>query len=465
MADTIANEVKIEDAGPARKRLTITIPPEAIDEKLEESMTTLAGAAAVPGFRKGRAPKQLLERRFGDSVKQETKNQLVADAYASALEEHELKPVGEPEPVEKMDDLELKQGEPLTFSVHVEVVPEFEIPDLEGIEINKPMLEITDEHIEQELDRQTRELGEPNEIEGDFQPGDRIYGYAIATKEGDDEPFFRSDEAMVVFPEEKDEGKGQVLGLLIDDLTDHLQNKKVGDHLVVNAPGPQNHELEDIRGKELTLDIDIRRAVRITPATVEQVVATYGMASEEILREQIKLALEQHRDEEQAMAMREQVFDYLVEHVEMDLPEKLSAAQVERLLERHRLEMLYRGMAPEEVETRLAGLRAESETRAQGRMKLTFALHRLAQQFSVEVSEQEINGRIAAIAAQRGVRPEQLRADLVQGDRLNQIAVQIREHKTADRVIDRAKLNEVSAEEWKKLVEARKAAQGEDSEV
>ena len=126
-------DVKVEDAGPAKKRLTITVPVDVIAEKIEESMGTLAVQTALPGFRKGRAPKKLLERRFGTSVRSETKNQVIADGYASAIEEHDIKPVGEPEPVEKLDELELEEGKPLTFSVEVEVVPEFELPDLSGL--------------------------------------------------------------------------------------------------------------------------------------------------------------------------------------------------------------------------------------------------------------------------------------------------------------------------------------------
>ena len=305
------------------------------------------------------------------------------------------------------------------------------------------------------MERQRRELGTPSEIDSDFQALDQILGYATVTKEDEEEPFFRNDEVLISYPAEDDEGKGQVLGLLIDDLAGLLKGKKVGDHLTIKTTGPEHHEREEIRGKKLTIEYEIRKALRVEPATIEEIMQTYGMASEEILREQVKLALEQRRNEEQAAAMREQVFDYLIEHVDFTLPEQLSAAQVERSLERHRLEMLYRGMTPEEVETRLAEIRSESESRALGRLKLTFILHKLARQFSIEVSEQEINGRIAAIAAQRGVRPEQLRAELTQSDRLNQIAIQIREHKTADRLIQQAKVTEITADQWREIVEAK----------
>ncbi|MDY7108816.1 MAG: trigger factor [Planctomycetota bacterium] len=443
-------DVKVEDVGPAKKRLTITVPAEVIGDKIEESIGTLATQAAVPGFRKGKVPRKLLERRFGSTVRNETKNQVVADAYAGVIEEKEIRPVGEPEPVDKIEELELEEGKPLTFAVDVEVVPEFDLPELENIEIRKPMLEITDEQIEEELNRNCLQMGEAEEIRSDFQPGDRLVGPGSATKEGEDEPFFRHDNIDIIVPGDDEGGRGQVLGLLIDDLASKLRGLSVGETFTVETVGPEGHELEHIRGEKLTIEVTIREAQRITPASVEQVVEHYGMASEQLLREQIRIALEQRRDEQQRGAMREQVHDYLLDAVDFDLPEKLSAAQATRMVERQRLELLYQGMPVEEVEERLAELRAEAEAASQRRLKLSFILNRLARHFEVEVSDQEVNGRIAAIAMQRGVRPDQLRTELVQSNRLGELASQIRENKAADRVIDRANVTEIPAEEWNK---------------
>jgi trigger factor len=172
--DETSTDVKIENVGPALKRLTITIPPAAVSEKLEESLGTLLHEATLPGFRRGKAPRKLLERKFGTSVRSETKNQLIADAYAKAVEAHDIHPVGEPEPTEPTDKIELEAGKPLSFSVEVEVVPEFELPELEGVPVRKPLLEITDEHIQDRIQRQQVRLGESTPIEGEFQEADRV---------------------------------------------------------------------------------------------------------------------------------------------------------------------------------------------------------------------------------------------------------------------------------------------------
>ncbi len=128
------HEVKIEDAGPARKKLTITIPADEIDEKIDSSFTTLASEAVLPGFRRGRAPRKLIEKRFGGSVKTETRNQIVADAYSRAVEKNKIKTVGDPE-ADQLKYLQIEAGKALTFTVEVEVAPEFDLPELQGLKI------------------------------------------------------------------------------------------------------------------------------------------------------------------------------------------------------------------------------------------------------------------------------------------------------------------------------------------
>jgi trigger factor len=162
--------------------------------------------------------------------------------------------------------------------------------------------------------------------------------------------------------------------------------------------------------------------------------------------------------------MREQVIDQLADAVKVELPEKLSAQQAARTLEQYRLELLYQGLSTEEVEERLAERRGDSEAMARDGLKRFFLLHRLGEHFSIEVSEQEINGRIAAIAAQRNARPEKLRAELAQSGRLGEVARLIRDQKAADRVVQQVKKVDVTAEEWNEIFKARQKARSKPSE-
>ncbi len=458
---TIAlSSVKVEDIGPAKKRLTITIPVTSIDARIEESFGTLATQAVLPGFRKGRAPRPLLERRFGEGVRLEAKNQLIGMAYSQALEENKIRPVGEPELDEATRTATLEVGKPMTVVIDVEVVPTFDLPGVEGVEIRKPTIEVSDQHIDLELKRQEFRFGTPARITGPFQAYDRLLCRATVRKEGLEGVFFETDRTLVIVPGKEDEGRGQVLGVIVDGFEDSSLGKSVGEVITVNTTGPEFHEREDVRGAKLTIELDVRDAERITPAAADELVDRFGLGTLEVLREQIRLALEQRRDLEQRSAMREQLYEHLLAAVDFPLPENMSANQLTRLIERQRVELIYRGTEPAQVETELAQMRGSTEAQSQSRLKLFFVLASFAEKFEINVSEGEVNGRIAAMARQRGERPEKLRNDMAQSGHLNEIGLSIREHKTADRLLEKCTIVDVDAEAWNREVAERQVKGG-----
>ncbi len=433
------------------------MPAAAVDERLEKALGDLQRETVFPGFRKGKVPLKLLERRVGDDLVRDTRDRLLGEAVSAAIRKEEIKPLGEPEFPEEATAPELRRGEAFTIEIEVEVMPEFELPEFEGIAIRKPVGEVGEDAIARELDRQRRWFGTPERITGPFEEGDRMVGPAKVLKEGDEEPFFTTDDALATVPGEADGGRGQFLGVLVDGLAGILGGRKVGDAVEMETVGPEGHEIPDIRGKKLTISYEIRDAERITPATDEEVASSFGLPSVEDLRPQVKLALEERMLSEQRAVMREQVAESLVGKVEMDLPEKLSSRQATALVERQRTELLGRGLDPEQLEMQLAEFRKTSEAKARDQMKLSLILMKAGDSFGVSVSEQEINGRIARIARRRGERPDQLRAELEKGNRLGSVAVDIREQKTLDRIIDKAEVSEVPLEEWNAEVEAKRS--------
>jgi trigger factor len=463
MATATDTQVVVEDVGPAKKRLKITIPPSVVDAKIDQAYATIRQDAVLPGFRRGAAPMALIEKRFGEAVINDARSQLLSEAYSKALTDHKLQPVGEPELDEKTNDLEVKRGKALNLTMDVEIVPDIAMPALDSIEVRKPVADISAKHIDEEIRRLSYRLGTPGQIEGPFEKLDRMVGKAVVHVKGHEkDPYFETDRCLVVVPDAEDEGRGQVLGLLVEDLGKHLEGSKVGTALKFTTSGPEGHEREDLRGKEITIDFTPSQAERIAPATPEEIAEKLGLGTVDNVKEQTKLSLEARRDQEQRAAMREQAAEWLVSAVDFPLPEKMSGAQVHRNLEMARLQFLSQGMTDDDVERRLAEMRSASEMDTQRRLKLFFVLAKLAQDFGIGVSEAEVNGAIVQMARTRGLRPDQVRQDLQKDGRLNEMALAIREAKTLDRVLDSAKVSDIPAEEWNKQVEERqkKSAKG-----
>ena len=448
-------EISITETAPCTKRIALSVPASAIDQRLEFALSAFLRDASIPGFRKGKAPRALVEKRVGTALITETRGQIISDAYARAVEENKLRPISDPRPVDGAEMPELVRGKPFKFTVEIEVAPDFQIPEFSGIEVKKPTIDVTDEHIDGEILRQSYRWGAPARIEGPFENLDRMLGKAVVTVEGRDGVYFETDKALCVVPAKEDEGKGAVLGLMIEGLDKSLLGKKTGDTITVSTKGSDGHEREELRGKTITVTYTIGEAERIAPRSTKELAEMFGVETEELFKEQIRDALEQRRDGEQRTAMREQVAEQLTAMIDFPLPTKLTEEQSSRALEQQRMEMISRGMEGAAVENRLAELRGKSAAAAVDRLKLFFIMARLAEHFGVQVTDQELNGRIALMASQQNVRPEQMREQIEKGGRMNEVVSVIRDAKVSDRILSQAKIVDVPAEEWNKLLEAR----------
>ena len=440
--------VDITELGPCTKSLTITVPADAVDDRLETSYSTLSAQAALPGFRKGHVPRHIIEKRFGTSMREEAYGQLMSDAYAKVVEANAFNVLGEPEFQKEHSDTIVESGKPLVFMVQIEVVPEFDLPDLDGVPVIKPEMEILDKHIEDEITRTRYRLGKPETIQGPFESLDRLVGHAEVRIGDAEEIFFEHDEVVGVVPAEEDEGRGQFLGIIVDDLEKALLGKKVGDSVDFDAQGPESHEREEIRGKTLHIHYDIRSAERVTPLETKELVEAFGMDNEAGLNEQVRISLERKRDGEQRAAEREQVHAWLLENVPFEAPPRLTESQVAHVIESHRMELASQGMDNDEIETRLAQMRTAGLEKTRDHLRLFFILGRLSSHFELKVSEEEINGKIAELAHSRGARPDEVRAELAKNNRIRDIALQIQQHKAVDRIVDNAKVTTMTAEEW-----------------
>lgn len=454
------NTVSVSDAGPSRKKISIEVPAETVTEKLKESLDTLLVEAEMPGFRKGRAPRGLIEKRFGPTLRSEAKRQLVSAAYSAAVQEHKLKVVGEPIS-EMLEKVELKEGKPLSFDVEVEVMPEFEMPSLESIPVRRPLIEVTDQMVSDEIQKLKINEGRLESLESP-EAGDYLTGRGIM-KGKDGTEYYDINGAVVQLPTPDKDGKGMVLGIMVDDFSKQLGLPKPGETVTVKAKGPEQHEIEGVRNNDLTITFKIDRADRIVPASTEEVLATYGMQSEDQLREGVRNRLQQRAMIQQQSVMRQQIAQHLIDSTEMDLPERMTAAQAARALQRQRLELMYRGFEPAKIEERIADLRNSSQDVAQRELKLFFILSHAADELNVQVTEGEMNGRIAQMAMERNMRPEALRQQLIQSNQVYGIFQQIREHKTFDAILSKATVTDMSADEFNKVMAEEAKARGEKS--
>lgn len=449
----------IEDAGACRKKVTVEIPASRVREQIADAFSQVAEQATLPGFRPGKAPRKLIERRFGKRAREEAKQRLASEAIRAAIEEHSLRILGEPEGGDELADADLSGDSPIRFSFEVEVVPEFSLPDLSGLEVYKPIVEVTEAMAADEIQKLCVNEGDLQAVEGAAEPGDYLVGHGVMTRDRDGEVVHDIEGAVLRVPA-PGEDSGMALGVLFEAFADSTIGKRAGDEVVLKTTAPDEHEVEAIRSEPITVTFTVTDVHRIKPLEPMALVERFGLESEDQFRDAVMLRLNQRALIEQQAVMRQQLARALAEMVQFDLPEKITARQTERNIERRRLELLYRGVDQVEIDRSMDELRSSVAGSSRNELKLFFILGKAAMDRQTPVNEQEVMGRIAQIAAEAGQRPEQVRQEFVRSGRINALANQIREHKVLDAMLGEVKIVEKPLDEFNEIMRSRVAASG-----
>ncbi len=433
----LKNTVTIEKAGPCKKKVIVEIPQEAIKNATDEQYESLRKEAMVPGFRKGRAPRRLLEKRFGKETTEQVKLKLLADASDAAVKDNELDVLREPDI--DFENIELPATGALKFDFEVEVRPEFDLPELEGIAVEKRKLQVTNEQIDREIEQLRKWSGMwiPHQ-DGVVELDDQII--ADATLKAEDAEEQEKLDNIEIYVRQN----GFVGAVPVEKLDVLLVGAKAGDTKETSAEVPKTYFREEYRGKKVDIRITIKDIKRLKPAALdEDFLKKCGVEDETELHEKIRDTLQSRLEIQVRTEMTEQIYKYLLDNIDFDLPVDVVADHSTTLLQRQYSNLLMRGLSREQIEEQMEQLQASSEQQAKQQLKTFFIMDKIADKLNVDVSEEEINGHIARLAIQRGQRPERMREQMVREGSLTQFRLQVREDKCIAKLLESAKISEI----------------------
>jgi trigger factor len=429
-------QIKVEDAGPATKKISVEVPQEVIASRLADQFKQLRREAAVPGFRPGHAPQKLIEKRFHNDVRDQVRRTIISESYEQAISRNSLTVIGEPQ-FDNPDEIKLPETGNLTYSFEIEVQPQINLPSLTGLHVRKPRVDVKEEHVDQAMMnlRQQQGILVPVEDRG-VEAGDYLVA-DIHVKLDGNVVTHQHDAQVIVKP-------GRFAGIQIDDLDVKLQGQKPGEKREFTVSVPESNSNEQIRGKDVVVETDLKDIKKLELAEINQdFLDSLGFTDEKELRAALREQMVERVQYDVQQSMRDQVNNYLLQNVYMDLPTKLSDRQADRVLKRRRIEFLMRGMPEDQADARIEALKETVKDEAVRDLKLFFILQKIAGDFNVDVNEAELNGRIALLAAQSGKRPEKLKQEMSADGSLLSMYVQMREQKAIDKVLETAKIEEV----------------------
>ncbi len=472
---TAKNTVAVEEIGPCKKKVSVEIPEETIKEMGDEQYRELRRDAVLPGFRKGRAPRRLLEKRFGKETQESIKLKLLAEASEAAMKAQKLDVLTDPEI--DFEHIELPETGPMKFSFEVEVRPEFELPAMEGIAVAKPKLEVTEGQIDREIEQLQRWSGvwTPRE-DGVVQRDDQIVADARLRVELTEEEKARQTAIAEGKPEEEDAKKtaipesetkldnaevfvrpnGFVGPIPVEKLDELLVGVKAGEKKTTTVEVPQTFFREEYQGRKVEVEIDVKDIKFLKPAEIdEHFLQRFNVENLGELRDRIRENLQERVENQVRSEMSDQIYQYLLDNTKFDLPMDIVARQAGNVLQRQYISLLSRGLSRQQVDEQMEQLRAGSEEQAREQLRTFFIMDRVAEKLEIEVTEEEINGHIARVAMQRGQRPEKMKEQMERDGSLAQFRLEIRQGKCISKLLESASITERQPDEKPRKAEQK----------
>jgi trigger factor len=373
--------VDVRDSGVWEKTLVIEVPAEELDADFDAVIEDYRRRASIPGFRKGKAPRTVLEQQFGHSLEHDVLERAVKRSYESALREAQLEPISHP----AIEKISFDRGKPLTYEAKVEIRPEVTPKNYEGLELPTRDTQVSDEAVEKALN----DLRERAALWVDVdRPAGEADGLLV------DYARLNAKAKPVRSSEQKDAQIELSATGLLPEFKTHLVGRKAGDHVTFDVRYPDEFGNEELRGRAVTFAVDVKavRERRQRELDDRLAVEVAGMRDLAELRARIRLNME---GEARLALQREQdeaLVDQLVERNPFELPESMVAEYLDGLLQR--LNREDRELTEEEA----ARFRAEYRPHAERRLKRDLLLDALARVESVQVPEDEVDQALRTAA-------------------------------------------------------------------
>jgi len=420
-------KAEFTDVSETQKTLTIEIPSDVVDAEINKVARDYSRQARIPGFRPGKVPATIVKQRFREQILHDVMHGLIPRAVDEALQERGIEPVDTP----NIKDVDLKEGQPLKFTAAIETVPSFDPGDLATISLTKTASVITDEAVDQTLQRLRERAAKVEAVEGrPVADGDTVV-LDIERKDADGEV-------------DKHENVSLELGGTANPpgFDAHLLGMNPGDRKTFTVHFPEDYAVKEMANTDVDYTVALKEIKkRVLPDLDDEFAKDLGeFDSLSALRERVRTDMQAEANEGSQRQLRTDLLKQLSERVTFELPPSM----VEREMER-RLEEFVRQLMAQNVDPRQAGIdwsqfREAQREPARAAVASALVLDEIARREAIGVAPEEVDKEIERFALGAGRTPAALRAQLEKEGGVARLITGLRREKAVDLALSRAQM-------------------------
>ena len=412
-------------------KLVIETTAEEFEKGLNEAYNKNKGKITLPGFRKGKAPRKMVEKFYGAEVfYEDAANAIIPEAYAEAAEESKLEIVSQP----KIDVVQLEQGKPFIFSAEVAVKPEVELGQYKGVEVAKVDSEVTDEDIANELKKvqeqnsRTISVAERAVKDGDMTVIDFegfVDGKAFEGGKGENYPLTIGSHSF------------------IDTFEDQIIGMNIGDEKEINVTFPEEYHAEELKGKPATFKVKVNEIKEKQLPELDDDFAqdVSDFDTMDAYKESLVSQLKERKANEAKVKKEDEAMEKIIEAAKMDIPEAMINTQVNRMAEDFARRLQQQGLSIEQY-FQYTGMTAEKiiddmKPEALTRIKSRLVLEAIVKAENIEVSDDEVNAELQKMADMYKMELDKVK-ELMGEAEMKQVKEELAVQKAVDLIVDTA---------------------------
>ena len=435
-----------------KRAYTVTIPAKEIDERVNSEVKKIAPQVKMPGFRPGKVPANLVRKMHGEQLHAQTVNDVIRESVDKVMAENKLRPAMQPK-VELEEGYE--EGKDASLSVEVEVLPEIEAPETDGLKLERLTVPVTDEQVDEAVER--------------IASNNKSYKDAAKTKKAADGDQLIIDFVGRVDGTEFEGGKGENTPLVIGSgqfipgFEEQLAGVKTGDEKTITVTFPEDYPAENLKGKEAEFDVTVQQ-VKV-PADTEiddEFAKNLGLENLDKLKELLRGQLEQETAGLTRTQMKRQLLDTLAAGHDFPVPQGMVDAEFEQIW----AQLQQEAAQSDDAEAMLKEMEDEKDDYrkiAERRVRLGLLLSEIGQKNGVEVNANEMNMLIQQAAQQYRAEDRERFVQYVQQEPMAaaQLRAPLYEDKVVDFLFDKADITdrEVTREELEAAIEAEETTE------
>ena len=399
------------------RHVQVSVPPETVKDAEDKAARRYASSVRLPGFRPGKAPAQMVRKKFAEAIRQEALEALVRDAYKEVVEKQDLKVASQPH----VHDLKFEEGKPLTFEIHFELRPTVDLARTAGFRVTRKELPVTDENVNEQIESIRDQRATWTPIDGKPMPGDMV-NVEISTGEDATSGEARSYPLVL--------GAGQA----IEGIEELIMSATPGETVERPVKWPDDFPDESQRGQTKTVKVRLQDVKRKSPPDLDDAFAREvgDFDSMDALRKTVREDLIEHSRRDADASVRQKLVDEIIGANPFEVPPSWVKQFADNYAEAYQI--------PEQDREKFS---TEFRSMAERQIRRDLVIETLAEREGLAATEKDLDDRITEQAEKRGVNPGQLYAQMEKNGRLKEIERSLTEDKVFQWLLEK---NEVQTE-------------------